>query len=592
MKSKKLFSRLFPTYFIISLLGIVILIFITRFTLRNFYFQETKKNLIQKANLIKPEIIKSLTLDDQDSINHTIKRYADFSEDRMTIILTDGTVVGDSKFNYQKMENHKNREEVIVALRGELGESMRHSPTLNETHLYIALPLYDVNKKIIGVLRNAVSVDYLKVTLRLLIEKVAIWGLLLLIILTYLIYIQAKKISAPLEELKRQVGDFARGDFLTTIEVTDDSTEEVSALAKEIGAMSKKLKTQLDKINKQRNEQLAVFTSMLEGVITIYPDLNIYHINNSALRLFNYTKTPGTFKGIPLMDVVQNDDVYELAKDLILENKTIEKEIVHSNGKVLNIHGTILQSNETGMIGGVLVFNDVTKMRELENHRTEFVANVSHELKTPLTAIQGYLETLSDVDDEKTRNKFLGIMSNHSNRLKTIINDLLALSSIEKDSEVGDLKLDFTEISPLVENIINLCQDSAIKKNISILFNRLDIKLALNPPLFEQALINLLDNAIKYGPKNSQVIVDISIQNSHIELAIQDFGQGIAEEHHDRLFERFYSVDKARSRELGGSGLGLSIVKHIVLSHHGSIRVESEVGKGSRFVISLPWHNL
>ena len=592
MKSKKLFSRLFPTYFIISLLGIVILIFITRFTLRNFYFQETKKNLIQKANLIKPEIIKSLTLDDQDSINHTIKRYADFSEDRMTIILTDGTVVGDSKFNYQKMENHKNREEVIVALRGELGESMRHSPTLNETHLYIALPLYDVNKKIIGVLRNAVSVDYLKVTLRLLIEKVAIWGLLLLIILTYLIYIQAKKISAPLEELKRQVGDFARGDFLTTIEVTDDSTEEVSALAKEIGAMSKKLKTQLDKINKQRNEQLAVFTSMLEGVITIYPDLNIYHINNSALRLFNYTKTPGTFKGIPLMDVVQNDDVYELAKDLILENKTIEKEIVHSNGKVLNIHGTILQSNETGMIGGVLVFNDVTKMRELENHRTEFVANVSHELKTPLTAIQGYLETLSDVDDEKTRNKFLGIMSNHSNRLKTIINDLLALSSIEKDSEVGDLKLDFTEISPLVENIINLCQDSAIKKNISILFNRLDIKLALNPPLFEQALINLLDNAIKYGPKNSQVIVDISIQNSHIELAIQDFGQGIAEEHHDRLFERFYSVDKARSRELGGSGLGLSIVKHIVLSHHGSIRVESEVGKGSRFVISLPWHNM
>lgn len=588
MRPKKLFSKLFPSYFLISLVGLSVLLLITRFAFRNFYYQQTSKQLTHKAHLIEDVVKEAILQNNYSRLQTNIFELSKKSENRITIILPSGKVIADSDYAPEKMGLHNEREEIKRAMTGEIGKTIRFSPTLREKHLYVAIPLSN-SGKIIGVLRNSLPIDELQTSLFILTRQVLIWSLVLLIILTYFIYIQAKKISSPLESMKKQVEDFAAGNFQNKIEIDDVSTLEISSLFNAVQTMSDKLQKQFKKITKQKNEQLAVFASMLEGVITIYPDMNIYHINDAALKLFKYD-SDAQIKGTPLKEVVKSDRIYNMAKKLLEDHVTVDNEFEYESGLVLNVHGTILQSKKTGMLGAVLVFNDITKMRELENHRKQFVANVSHELKTPLTAIQGYLETIQEeeIDDKALLNKFLGIINKHSIRLKRIIEDLLALSSIERESEFGGLELEEANILPVLENVISLCFEKAEKKQIIVKLKGEDAFARINRPLFEQAIINLLDNAIKYGPEKSEVEILTNINEKKLEIIVKDNGQGIPKEHHDRLFERFYSVDKARSRELGGSGLGLSIVKHIAITHHGNVRVESEIGKGSSFIFELP----
>ena len=587
MKPKKLFSKLFPSYFLISVFGLAILLVITRYALQNFYFEETAENLIKKAKIIGPDMAKLLQQSDYSLLQKKITYIAGVSQNRITIIRPDGKVIADSGYDPAKMENHLQRQEIEYALKGEVGRSMRFSSTLNENHLYVALPLR-VNENIIGVLRNAVSIEKIQTSLKILTQNVLIWSFFLLLILTYIIYELSKKISSPLEEMKVQIENFAAGNFKEKIQLGETSTAEISSLFSSVKAMSEKLQDQFEKITKQKNEQLAVFSSMLEGVITIYPDMNIYHINQAAIDLFNY-KESKTIKGTPLREVVKSERIYQLAKNLLIDHQTVENEFEYESGMVLVVHGTILRSKEMGMLGAVLVFNDVSKIRGLENHRKQFVANVSHELKTPLTVIQGYLETIreEDVLDKATLNKFLDIINSHSLRLHTIIEDLLTLSSIERDSE-ADVHLDKHPIGPVIENAMTLCKEKALKKNIEVKVVGESIDLRVNPALMEQAIINLLDNAIKYGPENSIIVIKLEKHTQIYEIRVTDKGQGIDPIHHERLFERFYSANKARSRELGGSGLGLSIVKHISLYHGGNVRVESVIGRGSSFIIELP----
>lgn len=588
MKPRKLFTKLFPPYFFISLVGLFVLIVITRYTFSNFYFGETKTNLIEKARLMEGDVLSLLESGDPSLLSEKVRELSRLANNRITVIVPSGLVLADTSFDPVEMDNHGERTEVKQALAGGIGEASRYSPTLNENFLYIAIPLMK-NSEVIGVLRNAVTISELKKSLANLTEKTIIWSFLLLLFLTYLIYIQAKKISTPLEDMKMQVELFAAGKFSQKLELEHTSSIEISSLFNSIKTMSEKIQQQFDKINKQKNEQLAVFASMLEGVITIFPDMTVYHINDSALRLFNATTT-FSVRGEPLSSIVKSDEIVELARELLKTDKSFSAEVKTKKGRVLDVHGTILKSQNSQKLGAVLVFNDITKMIELKTHRTEFVANVSHELKTPLTAIQGYLETLQGdvLDDKATVEKFLGIIHKHSNRLKTIIEDLLALSAIEKDSDTDGLKMAPTPIDPLINNVISLCHSKAYGKNVKIEYNPSGLSPLINPALIEQALINLLDNAISYSPKDSKVVISAKAHKKQVLLQVKDFGVGIDKSHHDRLFERFYSVDKARSRELGGSGLGLSIVKHIALSHNGSVQVQSEPGKGSLFSILLP----
>lgn len=235
------------------------------------------------------------------------------------------------------------------------------------------------------------------------------------------------------------------------------------------------------------------------------------------------------------------------------------------------------------------------EINRLEHLRKDFVANVSHELRTPLTAIQGFIETLleTDVNGRETRDKFLTIIKKHTIRLNTIIEDLLSLSQIEKATDKGKIKLINQKLAPVIASSISICEQKASKKNITIHFkNTHNSNVNINSLLIEQAVVNLLDNAIKHSPPSSKITIESKEKNAQSVITVCDMGPGIPKQHHHRLFERFYSVDKARSREMGGTGLGLSIVKHIVLAHHGKVWVESNVGKGSSFFISIPGSNI
>ena len=242
-------------------------------------------------------------------------------------------------------------------------------------------------------------------------------------------------------------------------------------------------------------------------------------------------------------------------------------------------------------MGALIVLNDVTRIRRLENVRREFVANVSHEIKTPITAIKGFVETLRDgaVGNPEDAERFLGIIENHAERLEAIIEDLLSLSRIEREAERGKIALVEGQVQDVVQMAVQVCEMSARAKEIKIECScDKDIASKINGPLLEQAMVNLLDNAIKYSAKGSTIWVEASQTAEDIEIDVRDQGCGIEKEHLPRLFERFYRVDKARSRQLGGTGLGLAIVKHITQAHGGQVSVESIPGKGSTFSIRLP----
>ena len=328
---------------------------------------------------------------------------------------------------------------------------------------------------------------------------------------------------------------------------------------------------------------------MVEGVITVDTQRRIFHINRAAKKFFELDENK-IYKGIPLLEVVRNHHLYEYVDTIFSVETTLERELNLNNEQILQVHGTVLDSSQNQVMGALLVFNDITKLRRLELHRKEFVANVSHELRTPLTSLQGYIEVLLENDlTNEERSKFLKILEKNTARFQTIIEDLLALSKIEKESDNDEIKKELGFLSPIISSVKFLCENKASKKGINLKVDLAkEIKGKVNGPLLEQALINLVDNAIKYGPADSQITIAAKDLSDHVEITVQDEGPGITQEHQERIFERFYCIDKARSRELGGSGLGLSIVKHIAIAHGGNVVLDSSFGKGSIFYINLP----
>ncbi|MEX2561444.1 MAG: ATP-binding protein, partial [Pirellulales bacterium] len=254
-------------------------------------------------------------------------------------------------------------------------------------------------------------------------------------------------------------------------------------------------------------------------------------------------------------------------------------------------HGTALRDAGGHSIGAVIVLNDVSRLRQLENMRRDFAANVSHELKTPVTSIKGFVETLLDgaMRDSQDSERFLRIIARQADRLDSIIEDLLSLSRIEKEGDAADLVLTLAELRGVLESALHDCDSKASERGIRIALSCDDgLQARINPPLLEQAVTNLLDNAIKYSEPAGEVQLSGQTAGGEVLIVVRDQGCGIAEEHLSRLFERFYRVDKARSRKLGGTGLGLAIVKHIVLAHRGQVTVESAPSAGSTFTIHLP----
>jgi len=510
---------------------------------------------------------------------------------RTTVVDRDGLLLCDSSREPGNRENLSYNPEIKAALSGEVGTAIRFNGASDQDMLYVAIPLIANDRQIWGVLRNAVPVTSPSGALRKLNQRVGLGLLLAIITIAWLTYITTRRISRALGEITTGALRYAGGDFSRKITVSGPA--EVVSLAQAFNHMVAQLDKRLKEEASRRNELETVVSSMVEGVIAFDHDANILYMNDAAALQLDVSRFEA--QGGNILEVVRNIDLLRFIQKTMAGAEPSEGTVVLNRGRederILQMHGAQLADPVMKRLGALIVCNDVTRLLRLENLRRDFVANVSHELKTPITSIKGYVETLLYEAGEAQLHfrEFLGIILKHANRLQAIVEDLLTLSRIEQESRREEIRLKEGSIKEVLAEAIEVCATKAADKLIEIsLHCPDDLSAVINPPLLEQAISNLLDNAIKYSRPESMVSVEAESLDSEVLIRVSDTGPGIAAQHLPRLFERFYVIDKARSRKMGGTGLGLSIVKHIVQSHGGKITANSESGRGSIFTIHLP----
>jgi two-component system phosphate regulon sensor histidine kinase PhoR len=587
-KRKKLVWRLFPSYLLITLLSLIAVSWYATSSLKKFYIEQTATDLKARAHLLEQQIGQYLEPINPEKVDAFCKDTGKLASNRITVILPSGVVIGDTREEPRHMDNHATRPEIALALKGEIGKSIRRSATLQQRMMYVAIPLRK-NNQIMAVVRTSLPVTAIFHELTDIRIKIGIGGLLIAIIAAAISLVISRQYSRPVEELKQGADRFARGELDHRLMPPD--SEELAALADAMNQMAWQLDNRIKTIDNQRNELETVLSSMVESLLAVDGRERIISLNLAAARWF----------GIDIQKV-QGRSVQEIIRDLALQKfvtnalqnqERMESDITvfHNGERVLNVKSSPLLDTNRKRKGTLIIFNDVTQLRRLENLRRDFVANVSHEIKTPLTAIKGFVETLhqGSVDNPEETARFLGIVRKHVDRLNSIITDLLSLSRIEQEDEARAIKFEVRHIREVFTTAMQICRSKAEQKQIEINQSCPDeLQAKFDPSLLEQAVVNLLDNAIKYSDSGSMVSLEAVRYDGSVRISIKDQGIGIAKKHLPRLFERFYRVDKARSRKLGGTGLGLAIVKHIAQAHGGRITVKSKLGEGSTFTLELP----
>jgi two-component system phosphate regulon sensor histidine kinase PhoR len=399
----------------------------------------------------------------------------------------------------------------------------------------------------------------------------------------------ARRLAGPLGDLRQGAECLARGDLQHRWDGSD--TEEIDRLAAALNRMAEQLDERFRTILRRHSEYEAMLSSMEEGVLAVDNDGTILSANGACARLLEAGAAP--MRGRPIYEVLRKPSLVRLVETALASPSPVDEDLrcYGPEERWLSAHGTALTDAQDSRIGALVVLHDTTRLRHLENVRRDFVANVSHELRTPITSIKGFVETLLDdgLEDPARALRFLGIVLRQVNRLDAIIQDLLLLSRIERGAEDQMIERGSESLREVLQSAAEMCQRKADGKSVCLRVDcPEDLLGRINGPLVEQAVMNLVDNAVKYSEAGSAVQIEGGRENGNLVIRVRDKGCGIAPQHQPRLFERFYRVDKARSRELGGTGLGLAIVKHIVAAHQGSVAVESVPGQGSTFTLRLP----
>jgi two-component system phosphate regulon sensor histidine kinase PhoR len=473
------------------------------------------------------------------------------------------------------MENHKNRPEILGLSKSTIGNSIRHSNTVEEDMLYAARRVTINNKQYY--LRTSFFVHKMnKLLFEVRAEIIEISVIVYLISILGLIFF-IKNISNPIKQLSEASKKVAEGNF--DVKVKIKSNDEIGDLSANFNNMAKRLKKLFYKVNSQKEQLDTLISEIQEGLVVLNSRGRIKMYNDSFTSLLKIDNLIGK----KLTKLIDNGNLKDLLEEVISNSKSITREIEVGKRQYLCSTSWIKMKNEV-----IILFHDISEFHKLELIKKDFVINVSHELRTPLTAIKGFSETLIDEIENKEQKHYVEIISRHTNRLIRIVNDLLHLSELEQSTI--SLILEKTSVDVLLNNVYNLFLQKSIEKGIEfiLLIENKERILEIDNFRFEQLLINLIDNAFKYTDKGKIKIISKELDDRQIFI-IEDTGIGIPQNDINRIFERFYTVDKSRSRRVGGTGLGLSIVKHIVLLHKGNIEIESEVNKGTRFIISIPF---
>ena len=588
MKRRPLFWKIYPYYFIIIIVALAMTAFYGSREMKAMYTEQITSTLEASANISARNTKSFLLSGDLSKLDQECKAVASISGNRITIVSVDGTVLGDSHEDPGRMENHSARPEIVRALGKEVGISTRYSSTLQATMLYVAVPVIEENE-VIAVVRVSVPVSAVKDTLASFYRHIVIGGLLIVVLAGLVSVVLFRRLTIPLRELRDGAIKFANGEFDTRLMVPD--VEEIADLSVSMNSMASQLDSRLRTIAKQRNEREAILLSMSEGVLALDNNEKIVSLNRIASDFLELD--PEQARGRAIYESIRIPKLIEFAERASHSSEMTETEITLSGTveKYLQVRAAMLKDNLGQRLGTVLVFNDITRLRKLEGIRREFVANVSHELKTPITAITGSVETLLEGDaiSPEDSKRFLEMIARHSERLNSLVDDLLSLARLESETEKNEIVLARVGLAEVLNASLMVCQEKS--RRYQVLVNCVcdpNLEVNINRGLIEQAITNLVDNAIKYSDAGSTIAVEAIKEGNEILISVKDSGIGIAQEHLPRLFERFYRVDQDRSREAGGTGLGLAIVKHIAVAHGGHITVESERGVGSIFRIHLP----
>ncbi len=593
MNKRRLFWQLFPTYLLITVTAVAAVGWYSLSSLSDFHYDRLKADLEVRARLIERLVrehlvLKNLSTDNilfLDALSEDIGKSASM---RVTLIDPSGKILGDSHEDPARMDNHANRPEIREALSGKVGTSTRHSRTVKENFIYLAIPVFQ-NEKIIGVVRTSIPITFIENVLSSMKVKIGLAGFAIALLAALISLVVSRRISQPLEGMKRAAEEFAHGDLTRKISAT--GSLEIFGLADTLNKMAHQLDWRIRCVTEERNEREAILFSMIEGVFAVDAAERLISMNQAAAELIGVD--PKKSKRKHIQEIVRNSELQKFVKKALNSSNVVEAdfEIRGPQERNLQARGTVLKDASDNNIGAVIVLNDVTHLRRLENMRSDFVANVSHEIKTPITSIKGFVETLlaGAIHDPEDASRFLEIIARQVDRLNAIIDDLLSLSRLEHDSDRFAIAMEDASLNGILQSSIQACQDRATKQDATVeLICDETLKAKINAQLMEQAVINLVDNAIKYSGSEKRVEVSAKLEAAGIVIEVRDWGSGIGQEHLPRLFERFYRVDKARSRDLGGTGLGLAIVKHIAQVHKGFVRADSALGKGSVFSIHLP----
>ena len=504
---------------------------------------------------------------------------------RVTLVAADGTVLADSAENPAVMDNHANRPEIQQALAADEGRAVRPSPTLRSDLIYLALRLQNAAGPPV-VLRFARPLRDVDEQLSDFRRRFWIGSFAVLLVAAGLSFLVARRFSSRINRLEHFAARVAGGDF-TPLPVVRRG-DELDALARELNDTAAQLDRTIRSLTDERNRTAAILSSMIEGVAVVTAEERVLFFNPAFAQIL--ALDPATATGQPLIQLVRDSDLLALVKRAIADRSLVTGEVAVGTVRQRTFAVTASPVRAEHPSGAVIVLHDVSEQRRLERVRRDFVANVSHEFKTPLTAIQGFAETLlgGALDDAQNRRRFVEIIRDHAQRLARLTDDLLKLSLIE----VGKLQFHFEPLSPLA--LVTSCADTARlkagQKNILLAVDcPADLPAVLgDSSRLQEVLQNLLDNSVQYTPAGGQITVSAQAGRGEVIFTVADTGIGIPQADQERIFERFYRVDAARSREVGGTGLGLSIARHIVQAHGGRIWVESAVGQGSRFHFSVP----
>ncbi|WP_198479159.1 two-component system histidine kinase PnpS [Listeria monocytogenes] len=587
---KKLWLKIGLSFFILFFVVMVIVGIFSGELMKSTYLNMKENQLEDDAKiLLQTTNMENLDLDkDAATIQKSLDPLGEDIDARITVIDSKGDVVADTKKDPEKLDNHMNRPEVTDILKkGEsVGISIRESDSLGYSMLYVAVPVKHQSKTD-GVLRISISLESVDAAVAKLWGNLAlIFGIALVIIAAISVFI-ARKITRPVREIIEVSTDLANHKYDSRIH--GKISGELRDLSISVNTLAESLETQMFEIKQNEQRLNAIVQNLVSGVMLINVDKQVIMTNRTMYQILGETEITGK----PFYEVIKSFALSQLI-EATFETKTIQqKEIILYFPREMILDASVSPIlGENGEITGIiLLLHDITQIRHLENVRSEFVTNVSHELKTPVTALKGFAETLLDgaMYDEMLLKKFLTIIKEESDRLHRLIMDILALSRIEQNPVPENVEL--VEVDEVIEQSARTIFEMATEKNIQVIIPEKTIPsvtIETDRDKLQQILINLLSNAINYTPVDGKVEVKLIEQEAEVIIEVTDNGIGIPAKDIDRVFERFYRVDKARSRHSGGTGLGLSIVKHLVENCGGRIEVESQEEVGSTFRVTLP----